>query len=120
PGNYIPPVRTTFWSFRIMVGAGMLMILISLYGFYLTIRKKIVQAPSWFMWCLLGGIFLPHIANIAGWIMTEIGRQPWVVFGYMRTEDSISPGVTAGEVLFSLTSFTAIYLILAIVMVYLF
>jgi len=119
-GNYIPPVRTTFWSFRIMVGAGMLMILFSLYGFYLSIRKKIVQARPWFLWSLLWGIALPHIANIAGWMMTEVGRQPWTVFGYMRTEDSLSPGVTAGEVLFSLISFSAIYLTLAVVMVYLF
>ena len=119
-GNYIPPVRTTFWSFRIMVGAGVLMILFSLYGFYLSIRKKIAQARPWFLWSLLWGISLPHIANIAGWIMTEVGRQPWTVFGYMQTEDSLSPGVTAGEVLFSLLSFSSIYLILALVMVYLF
>lgn len=120
PGNYIPPVRTTFWSFRIMVGAGVLMIGLSLYGFYLSIRKKITQARPWLMGSLLGGIFLPHIANIAGWIMTEIGRQPWTVIGFLRTEDSLSPGVTAGEVLFSLISFGTIYSILAGIMVYLF
>lgn len=120
PGDYIPPVRTTFWSFRIMVGAGVLMILLSLYGFYLSIRNKIVQAWPWLKWSFLWGIALPHIANTAGWIMTEIGRQPWTVFGYMRTEDSLSPGVTAGEVLFSLISFSSVYLILTGVMVYLF
>lgn len=120
PGNYIPPVRTTFWSFRIMVAAGILMIGLSLYGFYLSIRKKIVQAHSWFLWSLFLGIFLPHIANVSGWIMTEIGRQPWTVFGYMRTEDSVSPGVTAGEVLFTLSAFSLIYLILAGILVYLF
>lgn len=96
------------------------MILLSLYGFYLSIRNKIVQAWPWLKWSFLWGIALPHIANTAGWIMTEIGRQPWTVFGYMRTEDSLSPGVTAGEVLFSLISFSSVYLILTGVMVYLF
>lgn len=120
PGNYIPPVRTTFWSFRIMVAAGMLMIGLSFYGFYLSIRKKIVKAPSWLLWSLFLGIFLPHIANVSGWIMTEIGRQPWTVFGYMQTADSVSPGVTAGEVFFTLSAFSLIYLILAGILVFLF
>lgn len=120
PGDYIPPVRTTFWSFRIMVSAGVLMIVFGLYGVYLAIRKKLGQGNKWFMRLMIPSIFLPHIANTAGWIMTEIGRQPWTVFGYLRTEDSVSPGVTAGEVLFSLISFSTIYTILAIVMAVLF
>lgn len=120
PGNYIPPVRTTFWSFRIMVGAGMLMIALGFYGAYLVYRKKVDQMKNWFMRLMVFAIFLPHIANASGWIMTEIGRQPWTVFGLMRTEDSISPGVSSGEILFSLIAFSTIYTILAIVMVYLF
>lgn len=120
PGNYIPPVRTTFWSFRIMVAAGTLMILLGMYGVYLAVRKKLGQGNRVFMRLMIFSIFLPHIANASGWIMTEIGRQPWTVFGLMRTEDSISPSVTAGEVLFSLIAFSAIYTVLAIVMVYLF
>ncbi|SHE11668.1 cytochrome D ubiquinol oxidase, subunit I [Chlamydia abortus] len=120
PGNYIPPVRTTFWSFRIMVAAGTLMILLGMYGVYLAVRKKLGQGNRVFMRLMIFSIFLPHIANASGWIMTEIGRQPWTVFGLMRTEDSISPSVTAGEVLFSLIAFSAIYTLLAIVMVYLF
>lgn len=120
PGNYIPPVRTTFWSFRIMVAAGGLMILLSLYGTYLSARGKLEQTGGWFWRSMAGAISLPFIANTAGWIMTEIGRQPWTVFGLMRTEDGISPSVSAGEVLFSLIAFTAIYAVLAGVMVYLF
>lgn len=120
PGNYIPPVRTTFWSFRIMVAAGSLMIVLALYGAYLTWRKKLEGKHKWFYNMMLWSISLPFIANSAGWIMTEIGRQPWTVFGLMKTEDSISPSVTSGQILFSLISFSTIYTILGIVMVYLF
>ncbi|MNW39201.1 Cytochrome bd-II ubiquinol oxidase subunit 1 [compost metagenome] len=120
PGDYIPPVRTTFWSFRIMVAAGSLMILLAMYGAYLTWRKKLEVPHKWFYTAMLWAISLPFIANTAGWIMTEIGRQPWTVFGLMKTEDSISPSVTGGQVLFSLISFCTIYSILGIVMVYLF
>lgn len=120
PGDYIPPVRTTFWSFRIMVAAGSLMIVLGLYGVWLMARKKLDQKNTWFMRFMLYAISLPFIANTAGWIMTEIGRQPWTVFGLMTTEDSISPSVSGGSVLFSLIAFSAIYTVLAIVMVYLF
>lgn len=120
PGDYIPPVRTTFWSFRIMVGAGTIMILLGMAGYYYAARKRMDKMKPWFLKAMLFAISLPHIANASGWIMTEIGRQPWTVFGLMRTEDSISPSVTAGEVLFSLIAFSAIYTILAIIMAYLF
>src|SRR5699024_12261472 len=66
------------------------------------------------------GMITPFIANTAGWLITEMGRQPWVVFGFMKTEDAISPNVSANEMLFSLLSFTAIYTILCILTVYLF
>ncbi len=120
PGNYIPPVRTTFWSFRIMVAAGTAMILLGLYGAWLMLRKKVEQAGKWFLSLMLLGISLPIIANSSGWIMTEIGRQPWTVFGLITTENSISPNVSAGSILFSLIVFTAIYAVLAAVMAYLF
>lgn len=120
PGNYIPPVKTTFWSFRIMVAAGSLMIVLALYGVYLVARKKLDRPNKWFMRSMIGAIFLPIIASTTGWIMTEVGRQPWTVFGYMTTENSVSPSVTGGEVLFSLITFSTIYLILLCVLIYLF
>ncbi|UNK18205.1 cytochrome ubiquinol oxidase subunit I [Paenibacillus sp. N3/727] len=120
PGDYIPPVRTTFWSFRIMVAAGSIMILLGLYGTWLTMRKKVEKAGKWFLRALLFSISLPFIANTAGWIMTEIGRQPWTVFGLIQTKDSISPNVGAGSILFSLIAFSTIYAVLAAVMAYLF
>ncbi|QQZ62587.1 cytochrome ubiquinol oxidase subunit I [Paenibacillus sonchi] len=120
PGNYIPPVRTTFWSFRIMVAAGSLMILLGVYAIYLMWRKKMERPNTWFMRFMFWGLLLPPIANTSGWIMTEMGRQPWTVFGLMTTEDSVSPNITSGQVLFSVISFTAIYAILGLVLVGLF
>ncbi|MFD2670923.1 cytochrome ubiquinol oxidase subunit I [Marinicrinis sediminis] len=119
PGNYIPPVKTTFWSFRIMVGAGMLIILLSLIGTILMLRNRLEGKVRYLKW-MVPAIALPYIANSAGWIMTEVGRQPWVVFGLQKTSDGVSPTVSAGMVLTSLIGFTVIYGILAAALVYLF
>ena len=119
PGNYIPPVKTVFYSFRIMVLSGTFMLLIGAYGWFLSRRNKL-EANRRFLKLMLYAISLPFIANTVGWLMTEMGRQPWVVFGVMKTEDAVSPNVTAGEVLFSLISFSSLYAILAGVLVFLF
>ncbi len=118
-GNYIPPVRTTFWSFRIMAGLGGVLCALGIWGTYLLSRKKL-QESKLFLRIMTIAIAFPFLGSSAGWIMTEIGRQPWVVFGYMKTEDAVSPGVTAGELLFSIISFSFFYLILAVIMVFLF
>ncbi|MEK8132646.1 cytochrome ubiquinol oxidase subunit I [Paenibacillus filicis] len=120
PGNYIPPVRTTFWSFRIMVGSGSAMILLSLYGAYLAFRKKLELPNKRYMQLMMAAISLPFIGNTAGWIMTEIGRQPWTVFGLLRTEDSVSPSVSAAQIWTSLLAFSGIYLVLLGILAYLF
>lgn len=93
PGDYIPPVRTTFWSFRIMVGVGMLMILLSFIGTVAVLRNKLERYRRYLKW-MTPAIALPFIANTSGWIMTEVGRQPWIVFGLQKTEDGVSPLVT--------------------------
>ncbi|MFD0960426.1 cytochrome ubiquinol oxidase subunit I [Paenibacillus chungangensis] len=118
PGDYIPPVRTTFWSFRIMVGAGMLMILLSLIGTVAVLRNKLDNYRRYLKW-MTPAIALPFIANTSGWIMTEVGRQPWIVFGLQKTEDGVSPLVTPGMVATSLIGFTVVYGILAAVFIYL-
>ncbi len=118
-GNYIPPVNATFWSFRIMVFSGMLMIGFSALGLWFSFRKTLVER-RWFLRSMVALIAFPFIANTAGWIMTEIGRQPWTVFGLMTTSASVSPNVSVGSLLFSIITFTTIYAILAIVLVYLF
>jgi cytochrome d ubiquinol oxidase subunit I len=118
-GNYIPPVKTTFWSFRIMAGLGGVLILLSLFGLYWNWRGTLVS-KSTYLKILVATLFFPFIANSAGWIMSEIGRQPWIVNGLMKTAVSVSPNVTAGTVLFSLVAFSLVYTLLAIAMVKLF
>jgi cytochrome d ubiquinol oxidase subunit I len=108
PGDYVPPVAISYWTFRIMVGAGVAMLLLALYGLYRMLKNNLEFKPL-YLKSLIWGIFLPYIANAAGWIFTEVARQPWVVFGVMRTEDAVSPAVSSGEVFFSLISFTLLY-----------
>ncbi|MFA8439757.1 cytochrome ubiquinol oxidase subunit I [Pueribacillus sp. YX66] len=119
PGDYIPPVKTVFWSFRVMVAGGLAMLLLGIIG-WIKSRRETLLEKSWYLKAMVVGIAMPFIANTAGWIMAELGRQPWVVFGVMRTEAAVSPTVTAGELLFSLISFSTIYAVLAGVCVYLF
>src|SRR5699024_4010916 len=117
PGDYIPPVKTLFWSVRAMVGSAGIMSLIVFYGIYLMYRKKL-EDHTRYLKLMVYAIILPFIANSTGWIMTEMGRQPFVVFGLIKTEDAISPSVTANEMLFSLISFTTMYSILAAITIY--
>lgn len=115
--NYIPPVEAVFWSFRIMAAIGGLMILIAMFALFFN-KKKTLSSKPWFLKAMVWMIPMPFIANTAGWIMTEIGRQPWTVFGLFTTAQSVSPNVTAGELLFSITVFCGSYLILGGIMVY--
>lgn len=118
PGNYIPPVFITYWTFRIMVGAGMLMLAFAIIGIYLVAREQMTRYPL-YLKALIFAITLPYIANSTGWIFTEMGRQPWVVFGVMQTESAVSPNVSFNMVLFSLIGFTLLYGILMVADIYL-
>lgn len=117
PGNYIPDVVTMFWSFRVMVGIGGLLVLAALVAVYLARKDKLLNkgwVPTFYK-LLLPMIFAPYIANTAGWIVTEIGRQPWIVYGLQKTEDAVSTVVGGGSILFTLIGFTLVYLVLAII-----
>jgi cytochrome d ubiquinol oxidase subunit I len=118
PGNYVPPVGVTYWSFRLMVGAGVLMILLAMIALYLAMSRRL-ERTRWFLWLLPFAIALPYLGNTSGWIMTEIGRQPWIVLGLLKTADAASPTVGAGSVLITLVVFTLIYGALAVADVYL-
>jgi cytochrome d ubiquinol oxidase subunit I len=118
PGNYAPPVIVTYWTFRIMVGVGFLMALLALVGLFL-LRKDRFRGARWFLRWLPLAIFLPYLANTTGWLLTEMGRQPWIVFGLMKTETGVSPNVPAGMVLTSVVLFTLIYGVLMIADIYL-
>jgi cytochrome d ubiquinol oxidase subunit I len=109
PGvDYVPPVMWTYWTFRAMVGAGMLMLALAAWATFVTLRSQL-PAGRQLLPLLVPAIALPYVANSAGWIFTEIGRAPWIVFGLMRIESGVSKSVTAGEVLFTLVSFTLLY-----------
>ena len=105
PGNYIPPVTITFWSFRIMVGVGFLMALLA---FLALIRPKVkfLNKTPLLLRFLLPAMALPYIASTTGWILTEEARQPWIVYGLQKTQQAVSPNLTTGDVLFSLVFFT--------------
>ncbi|MFZ5645352.1 MAG: cytochrome ubiquinol oxidase subunit I [Bacillota bacterium] len=118
PGNYIPPVTSVFWSFRLMVAAGLWMIFITLYSLYLWRKGQLEEKPG-VLKALLWSIPLPYIANTSGWFMAEVGRQPWIVQGLQRVEEAVSPSVSAGAVLTTMIGFTLIYGILAVADVYL-
>jgi cytochrome bd ubiquinol oxidase subunit I len=118
PGNYVPSVFTAYWSFRIMVGAGFLMMFLALWALYPALRNRPI-ARLRFIGLFPLAIALPYIANSVGWIFTEMGRQPWVVVGLMRTEDAFSSNLTPGMVLLTLIVFTLVYGALMVADVYL-
>ena len=114
PGDYRPNIPATYWSFRLMMGAGFVMILVSLVGLWLTRRGRIPKSP-WVWRLAMIAIAGPVVGNSFGWIFTEMGRQPWTVVGLYKTEDSVSPSVSGGAVLTSLIVFTLLYGILAVI-----
>jgi cytochrome bd ubiquinol oxidase subunit I len=118
PGDYVPPVTVLYWTFRLMVGAGFLMAFLALCGLYLMVRKRI-EPSRWYLAALTWAMALPYIANTCGWLMTEMGRQPWVVYGLMKTEKAVSPTVAGGAMLFSLVTFALLYGVLMAADVYL-
>ena len=113
-----PPVNVVFQTYHIMVAIGMAMIAIAIVGVFLLIRKKLFKA-KWYLYILLFSVLLPHIANQLGWASAEIGRQPWIVYGLLRTKDAVSVTVSYGELLFSLILFVLIYLLLLFLFLFL-
>jgi cytochrome d ubiquinol oxidase subunit I len=118
PGQYKPIIPVTYWSFRLMAGFGTLAALLAAVGLWLTRRRRVPRS-RWFYRVALWGLFLPYLASTMGWIFTEMGRQPWTVFGLLTTAQSVSPGVTASSVIISLTTFTLLYAGLAVIAVWL-
>jgi cytochrome d ubiquinol oxidase subunit I len=119
PGDYIPPaIWLTYWSFRAMVGAGVVLFVLGLLGLFFSLTNR-VQKTRWFLRLSIGAILLPYLANTTGWILAEVGRQPWIVFGLMRIDQAISPNVTPAMLLISLISFTLVYGVLMVADIYL-
>ncbi|GAA0575358.1 cytochrome ubiquinol oxidase subunit I [Actinomadura livida] len=114
PGDYRPFVPVTYWNFRLMVGVGLLTALISAAGLVL-LRRRGLPASPWIYRVGVLSLTLPFIANSAGWIFTEMGRQPWSVYGVLKTSASVSPGVSAGSMLISVVALTALYGVLMVI-----
>jgi cytochrome d ubiquinol oxidase subunit I len=114
PGDYTPVIWVTYWAFRWMIGLGMLHVLVAVAGLWLT-RKGRLPKNKWVWKAAIWAFPLSLLAMTVGWIFTEMGRQPWIVFGLMKTADGVSPGVTGLTVLISLIAFTAVYGTLAVV-----
>jgi cytochrome d ubiquinol oxidase subunit I len=109
-----PNVNLVFQAYHVMVAVGMLSIGAGLFGLWLLLRGRLHGARA-FLWLLPFWIPLPHIAHEAGWISAEVGRQPWIIQGMMRTSDAASPVVPAGHILLSLVLFALAYLFLGAV-----
>ena len=110
----MPIIGITYWTFRLMSGAGVLLLLIPLIGLLL-LSKGTLERSRWFLWAAVGGIFLPIVANLTGWIFTEMGRQPWVVYGLLRTSDARSPLVGSASVIITVVGYTLLYGVLLVV-----
>jgi cytochrome d ubiquinol oxidase subunit I len=115
PGDYRPDIAATYWTFRLMIGFGALAGLVSVLGLWFTRKRARREVPRWFYTGALAALLTPFAANSFGWIFTEMGRQPWVVFGMLRTADGVSPTVGTATVLTSLIVFTLLYGVLAVI-----
>ena len=116
-GNYIPPVTLNFWAFRIMVGAGSLMVLLALLAVFWSDGKREIDSKKGFLKALLFAPALPYLAATFGWVMAESGRWPWIVFGLQKIENAVSPNVPAWNVAFSLVVLGLLYGVLTVVAV---
>jgi cytochrome d ubiquinol oxidase subunit I len=113
-----PPVNIVFQSYHLMVAIGFALIAISLLGVFFWWRGTLFK-QKWLLWIFVFSVLLPQIANQIGWITAEVGRQPWIVYGLLRTSEGLSKAVEAGQVWFSLILFTLIYIGLFILFIYL-
>jgi cytochrome d ubiquinol oxidase subunit I len=112
-----PPVMATFQAFHVMVWLGVLFVVLTLVGLYFRWKGTIFE-KRWLLWVFVLAVPLPYVANQFGWITAEVGRQPWVVYGLLRTSDALSKAVVANEVLGSIIMFIVIYALLFVVWVY--
>jgi cytochrome d ubiquinol oxidase subunit I len=113
-GDYIPPVRTAYWGMRVMAYLGTLVFLVAAVGAVLYRRRRL-ETARWFNWVAVTAIAFPFLAALSGWVLTEVGRQPWIVQGLLKTADANSPTVATWHIGLSLGVFIALYAALAVV-----
>ncbi len=112
-----PPIAPTFQAFHIMVWLGGLFVVLTLSGMYFLWKGTLFE-KRWLLWVFVLAVPLPYVANQFGWITAEVGRQPWVVYGLLRTSDALSKAVVANQVLGSIIMFVVIYALLFVVWVF--
>jgi len=117
-GQDIPPVNIVFQTYHAMIGIGMTLIGLSVLGVFFWWRKTLWN-KRWFLRLCVGAVLLPQVANQLGWFSAEVGRQPWIVYGLMKTRDGVSPHVRADHVWGSLIMFGAMYSLLFVLFIYL-
>jgi cytochrome d ubiquinol oxidase subunit I len=111
PGNYVPDVFIQYWSMRIMAYLAALVMMLALWGAWLLHRGKL-ERSKWFLRLSIWAVVTPFLMNTAGWLLTESGRQPWIVQGLMKTVDAASPSVSATDIWISLVVFVLLYAVL--------
>jgi len=118
PRDEWPPVGLSFQTYHAMVGLGMLLIFLAAYA-VIALRRRTLESKRWLLWLLVFAVVPAIVANELGWIAAEVGRQPWVVWGLLRTSQAVSKSVSAEQVLASILAFGAIYLALLVLWLYL-
>jgi cytochrome d ubiquinol oxidase subunit I len=113
-----PPVELTYYAYHMMVGLGSIFCTVALLA-ALLLWRNLLFGRRWVLWLLLLVMPFPYIANEAGWVVTEVGRQPWIIYGLMRTTDAPSSNVAAGETIFTLLGFAGVYFVLGVLFLYL-
>jgi cytochrome d ubiquinol oxidase subunit I len=114
PGYYVPDVFIQYWGMRVMAYGGALILLIAVWGLWLIRRKKLATSRR-FLWLVTWAVVLPFLMNTAGWLLTESGRQPWIVQGIMLTKNGISPSLSTTWIAISLAFFVVLYAVIATV-----
>jgi cytochrome d ubiquinol oxidase subunit I len=112
PGNYVPNVFIQYWGMRVMAYLAVVVLLIGAWGLWLIRRKKLATSRL-FLWVATWAVVLPFLMNTAGWLLTESGRQPWIVQGIMLTKNGISPSLSTTWIAISLAAFVLVYAVIA-------
>ncbi|HET7245967.1 MAG TPA: cytochrome ubiquinol oxidase subunit I [Streptosporangiaceae bacterium] len=114
PGYYVPNVFIQYWGMRVMAYGGVLVLLVAAWGLWL-IRRKTLATSRLFLWVATWAVVLPFLMNTAGWLLTESGRQPWIVQGLMLTKNGISPSLSTTWIAISLAAFVLVYAVIGTV-----
>ncbi len=113
-----PPVELTYYAYHVMVGLGTIFVAVAGLAVLWLVRKRLYDSRP-LLWLLLLAMPFPYIANEAGWMTTEVGRQPWIIYGLMKTADGASQTVVTGETIFTLIGFVGMYFLLGVLFLYL-